>query len=273
MKKILCTTDFSDAALSGISYAAKLAKRIDADLTLFNVVALTDLFPEEVLMGEEVNKRAAKGRLETQSAEVSKVFKISCYGEVVTTPTSVSQAIASKASGYDLTVMGTNGADDVKQFFLGSHTYRAIRSATIPVLMVPEKTVYSDPEHVVYAYDHWRNDHLPLNQLISFLRLISCTKLTVLQVMEESVSERANEEQRRLEQVVSKLYRDDVDMTFETIHNADVADGINSYMKKANADILALCSEHHGFLSSLFHKSVIKSVASVANFPVMVFHA
>jgi nucleotide-binding universal stress UspA family protein len=273
MKKILCPTDFSDAALSGIAYAAKLAKKIDADLTLFNVVALTDLLPEEVLMGEQANTHVAKARLEVQSQEVSKVFKVSCYGETETSTSSMSQVIGSKAQGFDLLVMGTNGADDLAQFFLGSKTYRAIKKVGIPTIMVPEKTVYSDPKRIVYAYDHWRHDHLPLTQLISFLKLIGCSDLTVLQVMEESVSQNAEEELRQSQFAIQRLYQEDVNLKFDIVHAASTIEAINGYINKAQTDLLALCSEHQGFGSSLFHKSVIKAITGTANFPVLVFHA
>jgi nucleotide-binding universal stress UspA family protein len=271
MKRILCPTDFSDAALSGIAYAAKLAKHIGADVTLFNVVALTDLFPEEVLIGEQANADAAKARLETQCLEVSRVFKISCYGEAETTASSVSQVIAAKASGFDLVVMGTNGIDDLAQFLLGSKTYRAIRKVAIPTILVPEQTLYSDINKLVYAYDYWRNNKLPLTQIVSFTKMIGC-ELTVLQVMEKSISQDAETEQRLLQQATKNLYSEDVNIKFETIHAENIIDGINDCMEQRQADMLALCSEHHSFLGSLFHKSVLKSITGTAKYPVFVFH-
>jgi nucleotide-binding universal stress UspA family protein len=272
MKRILCPTDFSDAALSGIAYAAKLAKKIGADITLFNVVALTDLFPEEVLIGEQANTDAAKARLETQSREVSRVFKVSCFGEAEATASSVSQVIATKASDFDLVVMGTNGIDDLSQFLLGSKTYRAIRKAAIPAIIVPEQTIYSDINELVYAYDYWRNNKLPITQIISFTKLTGCN-LTILQVMEKSISREAEAELRLSQQAIQNLYSEDVNLKFETIHADSIIDGINTYMKENQADMLGLCSEHHGFLSSLFHKSVLKSIAGSANYPILVFHS
>ena len=274
MKKILCPTDFSNAGINGIAYAAKLSKKIGADLTLFNVVALTDLLPEEVLMGEQSNVvNAVKERLEVQSREVTRVFKISCYGDAETTLTSVSQVVAAKAQDFDLVVMGTNGVDDLAQFFMGSSTYQAIRKVNKPVIMVPEDIVYCEPEQIVYAYDYLGHHQLPLVQLISFMKLIKCRKLTILQIMEEPISKDAEEEIAQVQLENKNKYQDDADLTFKTTYASSTAEAIKTYMEKNQGDMLALCSEHRSFIASIFHKSVIKSITGSAHFPVFVFHA
>lgn len=38
IKKILCPTDFSEASLTGIEYASKLAQALNAQITLINIV-------------------------------------------------------------------------------------------------------------------------------------------------------------------------------------------------------------------------------------------
>jgi nucleotide-binding universal stress UspA family protein len=272
MKKILCPTDFSDVALSGTAYAAKLAKKIGADLTLFNVVALTDLFPEEVLMGEQANTESAKIRLDAQCREVTRVFKISCYGETETAALSVSQVIAAKASEFDLMVMGTNGVDDLAQFLRGSHSYRAVQKSTKPVILVPEHALYTDISRIVYAYDYWGHGQFPIRQLLSFAEMVGCS-ITVLLIREQLPNADTDAALQRTQEMIQNLYKDDASLKFETIYTDETIEGLNSYMHQSSADILALCSEHHNFLRNLFHKSVIKSITGMANFPVMVFHS
>ena len=272
MKKILCPTNFSDSAANGIAYAAKLAKKTGADLTLFNVRSLSDLSPEEALMGETVNAQTAMLQLEKICQEVTMVFKVSCSPEVETSISSIGKLIAQKATDYELVVLGTNGAESVGQYFVGSDSYNIIKQLTIPAIAIPNNCVYSEIMSIVYAFDFWRHASLPLTQLIKLSKALG-SKLCVLQVMEESYSKVADEEQRLLQQAVLTRYSGEVDLHFDTVHAANVTEGINGYMIKSNADLLALCSEHHGFLGRLFHKSVIKSITGAAKFPVLVFHA
>lgn len=272
MKKILCPTNFSETSSNGISYAAKLTKKIGAELTLFNVRSLTDVSPEEMLMGERVNFQTAKDQLEKVCDEVTKVFKVSCYADVETTILSRTKTIVVKAEKYDLVVMGTNGADSFGQYFLGCDTYNIIKHLNVPALAVPSGCVYSDITNIVYAYDQWRSNALPLVQLVEWTKTWG-SKLCVLQVMEESVSHKADAELANLQQATLNLYKDEVDMQFETIHAARVSEGIANHMETSKADVLALCSEHHGFIGGLFHKSVLKVISGAPRFPVFVFHA
>ena len=272
MKKILCPTDFSDTAISGITYAAKLAKRIGAEITLFNVVALSDLLPEEVLMGEQINSQQARLRLERQSIEVTKVFKVPCYGDAVATPTSITNMIKRKASDYDLMVMGSNGMDHFTQHLTGSNTYRVIKKTSLPVIMVPKDFIYNEIGHVVYAYAYSEHPDLPIQQLISFCKLTQ-SYLTVLEVVQE---EKIDSEEQQWKNTFSKVrdfYKEDVTIRFESIRTEDVTEGIEEYMDRSDADLLALCSEHHNFIRDIFHKSVIKSITASANYPVLVFHS
>ena len=272
MKKILCPTNFSETSSNGISYAAKLAKRLGAELTLFHVRSLTDVSPEELLMGERANFQAAKDQLEKVCDEVTKVFKVSCYADVETTILARTKIIAVKAAKYDLVVLGTNGADSFGQYFLGSDTYNIIKSLQVPAIAVPSGCVYSDIANIVYAYDYWRTSTLPMVQLIGLAKILG-SKLCVLQVMEESISYLADAELASLQKAVLTLYKDEVDIQFEIVHASNTSEGINSYMVKCKADLLALCSEHHGFISSLFHKSVLKAISGTPRYPVLVFHA
>ena len=80
MKKILCPTDFSDAANDAVAYAAKLCHATGAALTLLHVQSLFDV--TAVFQQKEKMLMLAKEELEAQSRQVAKTFKISCYAQV-----------------------------------------------------------------------------------------------------------------------------------------------------------------------------------------------
>ena len=76
-----------------------------------------------------------------------------------------------------------------------------------------------------------------------------------------------------MQKTLADLYRDTISLKFETIYADDLVHSINEYVLRKEVDILALCTEDHGFLQQVFHKSVIKAVSAAASYPVLVFHS
>lgn len=270
MKKILCPTDFSETANNAIAYAAKLAQVTHADLTLLHVKSMFDFTPVEIIVGKEASATLSSQHLRAQSLEVSKMFKISCYAEVETTYSRLSTVIHEKEGQFDLIVMGSNGPDDLYQFFSGSNTYNAILRTNIPLLLIPDEYLYSEIKSVVYAFDYLSERKLPLTGLVPFIKVLN-SSLKVLQVMEEAYSKDAEDDLKEL-QFIFKSFHHELDYEFDTIRSAEISQGINSYMLRNEADVLALCSTHRNVVARLFHKSVIQNIGSFCNYPLYIFH-
>lgn len=271
MKKILCPTDFSEAAHNAIAYAAKLAQTLHCDLTLLNVQSIFGFSPLEIIQGNQVTPKTIAHQLEVQSQEITKVFKISCYPEVETTFHTLSSVIQKKSKGYDLIVMGTNGTDDLYQFFAGSNAYNAIIKSETPLLLVPDGCLYSEVKSIVYAYDYLRERKLPLGGLIPFTSALKAD-LTILQIMEEARSKEAEDDLKELQFIIRASHGNDVQFKYDTIHAAKVAESIIKYVQGNDIDILALCSAHRNVVEKLFHKSVIENISRSIKSPVYIFH-
>lgn len=272
MKKILCPTDFSDTAHGAIAYAAKLAQVTESDLTLLHVQSLFDLTPVELVRGEEMVTTGIKERLDVQSREVSKAFKISCYAEVQSSFSKLSSVISARGNDFDLIVMGSDGPDDLYQFFGGSNTYNAVTKTRVPVMVIPAGHVYSEIKRVVYAFDYLRERSLPLARMAPWIKALGC-QLTILQVMEEAYSKEAEDDLKELQFIIRNLYGDDLNLSYDTIRSSEVAQSLNSYILRNQPDALALCSVHRKLIDRIFHKSVIKNVSAICSYPVFVFHA
>lgn len=271
MKNILCPTDFSDAAQSAVAYAAKLAQAMQCDLTLLNVQSVFDLTPAEVFRGKEMTLEGAAERLEAEARQIAKAFKIGCYADVESSSQRLSTVIHHKAKDFDLIVMGSDGPDDLYQFFGGSNTYNAIVKSEIPLFVVPTGYAYSEIKTMVYAFDYLKERYLPLTRLVPVIRSLKC-ELTVLQVMEEAYSKEAEDDLKELQFIIRNLYKDDITFHYDTIRSSEIAQSINSYILRSQPDALALCSVHRNLTQRLFHKSVIKHITAFCSYPVFVFH-
>jgi nucleotide-binding universal stress UspA family protein len=270
MKSILCPTDFSDVSHNAIVFAAKLSKKFGATLHLANIQRVADRTPEEAIMGRDANVQAASESLDALCQEVSKVFRISCDGHATSSALSVSGELAAHLTDYDLVVIGTNGEDEFSQRFLGSNTYQMINKSTIPVLAIPDGCSYTEIKTIVYALDYWRNDQLILAEAVSFAEKLGA-RLQILQVMEASVSSKADSEIKQLQNMILGIYGDRVHVSFAVVHSDDVSEAINDHFVREKADVLALHTPHHSFPAALFHKSIVRAITNAARYPVLVF--
>ncbi len=271
MKRILCPTDFSSTANNAIAYAAKFAQVTGSEVILFHVESLFELPTGDLIKGESTHIDRAKSVLETQAMEVSRAFDISCYADVEVSGTSLSTLVARVGSEFDLIVMGTNGPDDLFQFFTGSNTYNVIRKSTVPVLLIPETAEYAELELAVLAYDFFRDGMPPIKEVHDILRSFEC-EIRVLQLLEISYSELQEREiEERKEQIKADL-TDALPVSFDSIHTDNLPHALEMYVQKNNADLLIINTRHYSFIQRIFHKSITKALSVIADFPVLVIH-
>ncbi len=270
MRNILCPTDFSPAAQNAIVFAAKLAKVVGADLTLLNIQSPVSIAAFELVSGKSTAVQSVKELLEEQSNEVTNVFKVSCTAELESSTLSLSRLISEKALGYDLLVMGTSGADEYYQYFFGTNSYHVVKNSPVPVLLVPAECGYAHITEIAFAYDYQKEHQLPVIQLSALSSMLEC-RIRVLQIIK--LSQKADA-QRNMEELQKSILRSNrsLDLAFDTIYSDDVIQSINGFMMKKEVDALAVCAVHHRFIEQLVHKSVIKTLSSIANYPLFVFH-
>ena len=269
MKKILCPTDFSNTAENSIAYAAKLAKQIGASLHLLHVNQFSELTPEEALVGAGLHEDLVRQKLEDECKEVSRVFKISCFPEEPGRGVSLSREIGRVANGFDLIVMGTNGEDGLSQDLFGSNTYRVIRNTNVPLLMIPDQCGYSDVQHIIFAYDYWRNNNIPSGRVVALAESLGA-RLTIVQVM-EAYSRDAEVELDAQQKLIQQTYSAKANIKFEILYDNDIGEAINQFAMRSGADMLAMCF-HPGKFQRIFYSGIVRRVTTETAYPLFIFH-
>ena len=273
MKRIVCPIDFSEASNSAVEYAANLVKHLDAELILLHVIheykfkttaSVSSVLPVEARI------KTARERLAEYQKMVKDEFDISCSLEVKANTSSVSTALRKEieGEGYDLIVMGTNGADDLKQFLFGSHTYNVIRKISKPLLLVPDGYAYSDPRKVVYASDYNKEDVHVLSNVLNLTEGFG-SEVTLLH-FSEYPTQSSEDIFLQFEDIYKDYLKNDK-IKFERIVSKEEAQGIDHYMHKNNADLLTLTTHKYSFFEKLFHESITRKLAFIANYPILIY--
>jgi nucleotide-binding universal stress UspA family protein len=140
VKRILCPTDFSDAAAPAERQAVVLARPLGAELVLLHVASESPLWretlgtPQVRAVFEAQRKWAADALAERAVALAGQGVSARCLVKVGVPWEEIVRVAADE--GADMIVMGTQGRTGLDRLLLGSVTERVVRRAPCPVLTV-----------------------------------------------------------------------------------------------------------------------------------------
>jgi nucleotide-binding universal stress UspA family protein len=141
IRKIVCPTDFSDAAGAAIQYASELATHFGAEIYLVNVVPVLPALPSDpnwVLQVPEY-ERLLHADAEQQLRKVA--ASIETKGVRVQTGVGHGDAAAeivriAQERGADMIVIATHGNTGWRRLAFGSVVEKVVRLAQSPVLTI-----------------------------------------------------------------------------------------------------------------------------------------
>jgi universal stress protein A len=125
--KVFCPIDFSEESRAALRVAVDLARRFEAELTLFHA----DL-PESAIKGAA----APAGQLAEWKAQAESMGAKRVQTVHVPEAPDTSIAEGARRAGADLIVMGTHGRTGRHHMLLGSTSEEVLRLSRIPVLTV-----------------------------------------------------------------------------------------------------------------------------------------
>jgi nucleotide-binding universal stress UspA family protein len=140
-KRICCPVDFSEPARAALQVAVALARRFDADLTLFHayqlpgytlpegsVVASPKMLQE---LADVAERHLADWKALAENAGAPRVAAVKAIGEPATEIVEFARETA-----QELLVVGTHGRTGLRHALVGSVAERVVRRAQIPVLTI-----------------------------------------------------------------------------------------------------------------------------------------
>jgi nucleotide-binding universal stress UspA family protein len=177
MKKILTPTDFSSCALRASETAIALAKVANAQihfLHLFSIPAnwlyqegyqdkmYTDVSEKVALANKKLEQLVALA----QKQNVDATFQVDFNDDKKT----INKYI--KNHNIDIIVMGSHGADGMKELLVGTNAQKVIRSASVPVLIVKENNASVLVPEIVFVSDFEAEAMKPFQKVIGIAELL-----------------------------------------------------------------------------------------------------
>lgn len=268
MNNILVTTDFSSAANKAIDYAAHFAKQTNRKLTIAN-------FKISPPLAEPVVCRYIRETpeiLEEMSETIQKNYSIPCNYIAERTEKSLPKVMEDLSAETDLIVMGTNGVDDLYQYFFGTNAYQVIKRSKCPVLIVPEGVVYKPVERIVFAWDYTPENKIAFSQLNMLLKN-NHTEITFLHIshQETAVSDSVFQ---ALKESVSSQFHENKMLKFVRVFSdksENFPNKLLEYAKQINASLLVTTQYNRG-IQTVFHGAMTRRLSEMVTFPLLVLH-
>lgn len=255
MKKILIPVDFSVGSENALKHAIQMAQIFDAELFVLHVfhipIPSTDLpymnvsFEEE----EETLKARMDELLEKMKTQTGYKKEINSIIEVNYTIEGIINK--SREIESDLIMMGQRGNTTFADRLFGSTATAMINQATCPVLLIPEKAPWKTVERIAIACDlSKRNDDIKVKCARQFAEKMKSKLLlfTVLNDDKEYTPEKADNTDY-LEEILR-----DYPHGFYYPYNDDIHEGILSFVKNHDTQILTMFPHRHNIIEQLFTK-------------------
>ncbi len=275
MKTILFPTDFSKNASHAARYAGMLAKFYDANL-IFLHVHYIPMVPQsnhsfEVKNAISLNEKGAKEDLDVFTNQFIQDSNLSAervsqrveYGFAAEKIVDIAQSMQ-----VDMIVMGTKGASDMMDKWLGTHAQEVMKTAECPVFTIPGNVPIDYPQRILYAADFKKDEIVATEKLLNMAKPLgaSCKVVHVHENFEPNIGHIIEETIKELEE---KFKNEDI--TIQQLQRDDIIEGLETYINTYKPDVLAMAIHEKSFLSNIFDTSITRHFIQEAKLPMLTF--
>ena len=265
MKNIVVPTDFSSIANNALRYAIELANEFGSKIFLINgmdIVGSTSIYTDVNNIMHDTSIQKLTDSIEEMSQY--RKGKTLLVPEVIRGDLTYSICDFAKKVNADLIVMGTKGASELKEVFIGTIAQGVVSHSSIPVLVIPEEVRFERPKKIVLAVDE--------KPLQSKSTLSVCKGLaSYFEANLELFHFNKAYEYRPLDASVGDSLRDVNYSTHEQFSSINsINEAIQRYIGIEEPDMLVMIRRKRSFLSRLFHKSVTNKEIFRSKLPVLI---
>ncbi len=274
IKRILCPIDFSDAANNAMEYAAQLAQELNASLTLWNMreipimdeIAVQSALPLALRKKEQELTEILKDWCE----EIKNEYGIPCGYSIGTGIDNLEKTLAHYINGenFDLIIAGTDGVDDIYQFFFGTNSYRIMKNVQCPVMVIPGQYTFKKINSVIFATDYASADANIAKDLVNsfhpdvtfvhFYKNLDSAHDTLFQSFKRTFQEKLSDKSSSVK--------------YKLLKSEDKLNGLVELFSAEETDLVILSAEYRNWIEDLFHNSFTKKILGGIQIPALIFH-
>ena len=277
MKTLLYATNYSKYAANELRYAYALSKQMDAALVVLHVfddIKLSDAIIH--LRLEQLHEETLNEQMNVLIEFCSKVLggeleKMNVRPRVIKNEHTANGILQiAKEVFADMIIVGMKSDDSRRGFFAGNITQALVKKSNAPVLALPNTLNECIPQTIVYATDYEEEDIYAIKEIIPLAEAFNC-KIHIIHIStsgEYAVKDHMEWFKEMLFQKVT--YKD---IAFEIVFSEFIAERLDAYLHKVNADILVMLErKESSLLKQIFHKDLVKKMETKLKIPLLSFN-
>ncbi|WP_292947703.1 universal stress protein [Olleya sp. UBA1516] len=273
MKKLLVPTDFSTEAENAVKVAAQLAKKHNCELILLHMLELplnqlstnggtpADL-PEAVFFMKLAHKEFEK-ILDKDYLKGITVHEAVDFNEI-------SKGILETCKNHDvdLIIMGSHGAEGLKELFIGSTTEKVVRTSNTPVLVIKNEHDNFDIKEFVFASDFKNDNKETYVQAVKLANLFEA-KIHLLNVNTPSNFTTTAASKVRMRDFIANSTFDNY--TINIYNDETIEKGILNFSRIIDADLIGISTHGRQGIAHFLNGSISEDLVNHAKRPVITF--
>lgn len=289
LQRILVPIDFSDYSVNACRYAIGLAEKLTAEIKLMHVyynpvinsMPLTDTYYYQVNMDEiirEIEIRAKNNMDEFYKDLKEKIERENIQGvkiDYALMSGIASEEIIAECENYnpDLVIIGMKGLGERENDLIGSVTAKIIEDTKVPVLVIPEDSLYQGIAtiNILYATNFDDSDYKALKKLMNIMSpfdfRLNCVHIGT---PESNIWDKVKMDSLK-EKLVSQ-YKD-YEIECFIIEDEDFLNAIQKIVREKSIDIISMVTHKRNLISKLLNPSIARKVLFHTNIPFLVFHS
>lgn len=272
MKKILVPTDFSPQAENALKVAAQLAKKHKCEIYLLHILELPMQKVDPMSTPNNLPEALYFMKLAQKQFEVlrenSYLKNLKVHEHVEFQEIFKGVFHVCKKHKIDLIVMGSNGADGLKEMLIGSNTEKVVRTSETPVMVIKNEHKKFKTDEFVFASDFKDESLKPFEKAIAFAKLFD-SKIHLLMVNTPIDFMTTGETESRIKNFVKPFKLSNC--TINTYSDMTIEQGIMNFCAAINADLIGMSTHGRQGISHFFNGSVGEDLANHAKRPVITF--
>ena len=278
MKKILVPYDFSTVSEHALDLACQIAEKVESEIMLLNVIEhpTADSFKTMGIQNMDPMEQLYIKKMYEKTDELLKevVAKAKYSDDKITTKIQLGNAFNTiidqiVEERVDLLVVGTEGADGLNEFLVGSIAEKIVRKATCPVITTMDKCEIEPIEKIVFASDFLNTDAGFISRLKE-LQTIFEAQLNIVKINTPASFTSTRHDTKQMEEFVAKY--DITNYTIDIYNYKNEEDGIILYAEDIKADMIALGTHQRKGVGHFLAGSIAEDVVNHAQIPVWTAH-
>lgn len=262
MNAIVALTDFTPAADNAALYAARLAHRLGAELTLLHIyqlpVSMNDM-PVLVVSADELKNNSDAGLQHTKELLQRQVPNLSIHTHSRLGDVNDEINLFCKEVPVWALVMGTHHYTGLEKALFGRTTVSVVRHCRYPVITVPETFTRTELRKIVFATDLEPVEPTTAEQITDIVRRLGAA----LDIVHVGVDEEELAPETFLQSFRS------LSPAYHSVRHENVTKGLQEYSTNAGADLIISLPHPHSMLETFLFKVHTKDFVDKLNVPLL----